>query len=87
MEIDMRHWIVACKALLLGLTLSTASVKASEPVTGICHMSEGIPEASRGLKTFKVLSISVLHFSSGDSILTGLARSFFAGFTLVSKET
>ena len=49
----MRHWIVACKALLLGLTLSTASVQASEPVKVVYHMSEGIPQASRGLNNIR----------------------------------
>ena len=49
----MRHWIVAFKALLLGLTLSTASVQASEPVKVVYHMSEGIPQASRGLNNIR----------------------------------
>lgn len=49
----MRHWIVALKALILGFTLSTASIQASEPVKVVYHMSEGIPQASRGLNNIR----------------------------------
>jgi uncharacterized protein len=53
MENDMRQWILAFKALALGLFLSTATVQASEPVKVVYHMSEGIPQASRGLNNIR----------------------------------
>ena len=53
MEIDMRQWILAFKALALGLFLSTSSVQATEPVKVVYHMSEGIPQASRGLNNIR----------------------------------
>jgi uncharacterized protein len=53
MEIDMRQWIIALKALVLGFTLSTAGVQATEPVKVVYHMSEGIPQASRGLNNIR----------------------------------
>ena len=53
MEMKMHQWIIALKALFLGLMLSTASVHASEPVKVVYHMSEGIPQASRGLNNIR----------------------------------
>ena len=49
----MRQWILAFKALALGLFLSTGSVQATEPVKVVYHMSEGIPQASRGLNNIR----------------------------------
>jgi uncharacterized protein len=53
MENNMRQWILAFKALALGLFLSTSSVHATEPVKVVYHMSEGIPQASRGLNNIR----------------------------------
>jgi uncharacterized protein len=49
----MYKWILAFKALALGLMMSTAPVQASEPVKVVYHMSEGIPQASRGLNNIR----------------------------------
>jgi uncharacterized protein len=53
MENNMRQWILAFKALALGLFLTTGSVQAAEPVKVVYHMSEGIPQASRGLNNIR----------------------------------
>ncbi|WP_180682785.1 DsrE family protein [Tepidicella baoligensis] len=48
----MKAWITALKTLLLSVMFS-ASVHASEPVKVVYHMSEGIPQATRGLNNIR----------------------------------
>lgn len=48
----MKTWLIALKALCLGLFFS-ANVQATEPVKVVYHMSEGIPQAMRGLNNIR----------------------------------
>jgi uncharacterized protein len=48
----MKSWFVAFPALCLALFLSL-SAQASEPVKVVYHLSEGIPQASRGLNNIR----------------------------------
>lgn len=48
----MKTWIIVLKALWLSLMFS-ASVHATEPVKVVYHMSEGIPQATRGLNNIR----------------------------------
>lgn len=49
----MMKLIVAFKALALSLMMTLSPVQASEPVKVVYHMSEGIPQASRGLNNIR----------------------------------
>lgn len=49
----MHSFLIAIKALVLGVVMSTTSVQATEPVKVVYHMSEGIPQASRGLNNIR----------------------------------
>lgn len=48
----MLKWIVAFKAMLLGLVLSV-SAYAADSVKVVYHMSEGIPQASRAIQNIR----------------------------------
>lgn len=48
----MKSLFLMAQSLLVGLFLSV-SVHASEPVKVVYHMSEGIPQASRGLNNIR----------------------------------
>lgn len=49
----MHQLILSIKALALGLMMSISPVHAAEPVKVVYHMSEGIPQASRGLNNIR----------------------------------
>lgn len=49
----MMKLILAFKALALSLMMALSPVQASEPVKVVYHMSEGIPQASRGLNNIR----------------------------------